>query len=121
MERRMDVHVRAGYRAEVPAGLFSVGIPPQLHQKRALTKLMYPHSDRQHCFKPKYPILVPNDDSSDAHNLISIIISGMNLNVTAVVFNCAANWSLKERNKLWHKYLNRCTGVTLFFQINFSL
>lgn len=91
MESRMDVHVRAGYRAEVLAGLFSMAVPPLLHQKRALMKFMYPLFDQQHCFKPKYPMLLPNDDSSDMHNLIFIIISGMNLIVTAVVFNCAAN------------------------------
>jgi len=91
MQSRVDVPVRAGYRAEVPVGWFFVGIPPPLHKKRAVTKLMYPHSDRQHCFKPKYLILLPNDDHCDVHNLISIIISEMNLNVTAVVINCAAN------------------------------
>lgn len=78
---RMDVHVRGGYGAEVPLGLFSVDVCPPLHQKRALTKLVYPRIDQQLSFKLKHPILLPNGDSSDVHNLISIIISGLNLNV----------------------------------------
>lgn len=85
------VHGRGGFGAEVLVGLFLVETSPPEETSPAVCVPSPSCSDGQHCFKPKYPISLPTADGSDVRNLISIIISGMNLNLTAGVSNCAAN------------------------------